>query len=84
MIELRFHHELYDGFAVDEAAKAYAEYASMDLERDPNGYIVRLTALPAASEQGIDERDIGAELLNYALGKTIEKSLGAAGGEVPR
>ena len=84
MIELRFHHELYDGFAVDEAAKVYAEFAECDLEDAEQGYIVRLNALPAAIEQGIDERDIGAELLNYALGKTIEKSLGAAGSEAPR
>lgn len=74
MIELRFHNELYDGFAVDEAAKVYAGFASMELERDPHGYIVRLTALPAAAEQGVDERSIGAELLNYALGKTIERA----------
>ncbi|HZF49358.1 MAG TPA: HxsD-like protein [Polyangiaceae bacterium] len=79
MIELRFHHELYDGFAVDEAAKVYGEFATFDLEEGTQGYIVRVTALPAALEQGIDERTIGAELMNYALGKTIEKSLAGAG-----
>ena len=79
MIELRFHHELYDGFAVDEAAKVYAEFAACELEDDTQGYIVRLTALPAALEQGIDERTIGAELMNYALGKTIEKSVASDG-----
>ena len=79
MIELRFHHELYDGFAVDEAAKAYAEFAEVALEDDTQNYIVRLTALPAALNEGIDEQTIGAELLNYALGKTIEKSVAAEG-----
>ena len=84
MIELRFHHELYDGFAVDEAVKVYAEFAAMHLERDPHGYIVRVTAHPSAIEQGIEEGTICAELLNYALGKTIEKSTAGAatpGGE---
>lgn len=79
MIELRFHHELYDGFAVDEAAKVYADFAEVALEDDTQNYIVRLTALPAALDQGIDERTIGAELLNYALGKTIEKNALAEG-----
>lgn len=80
MIELRFHHELYDGFAVDEAAKVFADFAECDLEDDTQGYIVRLKARPAALEQGIDERMIGAELMNYALGKTIEKSVAASAG----
>jgi hypothetical protein len=31
MTEVTFHHELYDGFAVDEAAKIYADYGTMDL-----------------------------------------------------
>ena len=77
MIELRFHHELYDGFAVDEAAKVYADFAECDLEDDTQAYIVRVKARPLALEQGIDEGTIGAELMNYALGKTIEKSVAA-------
>lgn len=84
MIELRFHHELYDGFAVDEAAKAYAELASLELVRDPNGYIVRVTANPETLAEGIDEGVLCAELMNYALGKTIERDAagsGAAGTE---
>ena len=68
MIELRFHHELYDGFAVDEAAKIYGPYATMELVREPEGFIVRLTGTT-----DIDERTIAAELGNYALGLTIEK-----------
>ena len=69
MIELRFHHELYDGFAVDEAAKVYGPYAAMELIREPEGYVVRLTATAA----DLDERTIAAELGNYALGLTVEK-----------
>ena len=68
MIELRFHHELYDGFAVDEAAKVYGPYAAMELVREPEGYVVQLTATG-----DIDERTIAAELANYALGLTVEK-----------
>jgi hypothetical protein len=74
VIELRFHEELYDGFAIDEAVKAYAEFMSAELFREQQGYVVRVTASPAASEQGIDEATVAAELANYALGKTIERS----------
>ena len=73
MIELHFHHELYDGFAVDEAAKVYGPYATMDLVREPAGYVVRVTASADATAQGIDERTLAAELANYALGLTVEK-----------
>jgi hypothetical protein len=74
VIELRFHHELYDGFAVDEATKVYGSYATMDLIREPEGYVVRLTASSAAPAHP-DEPTIAAELANYALGLTIEKHL---------
>jgi hypothetical protein len=70
VIELRFHHELYDGFAVDEAAKVYGAYGAMDLVRETDGYLVRVTA---NAEGGIDERTLCAEMANYALGMTIEK-----------
>jgi len=69
VIELRFHHELYDGFAVDEAAKVYGPYGTMELVREPSGYVVRVTA----TAEGIAERTLAAELCNYALGLTIEK-----------
>lgn len=68
MIEVRFHHELYDGFAVDEAAKVYGAHGTMDLAREPEGYVVRVTAA-----EGVDEVVLAAELANYALGVTIEK-----------
>jgi hypothetical protein len=73
VIELRFHHELYDGFAVDEAAKVYGPFGTMELEREPAGYVVRVTASADAAAQGIQERTLAAELANYALGLTIEK-----------
>jgi hypothetical protein len=74
MIELRFHHEIYDGFAVDEAAKVYGAYASMDLVREAEGYVVRLRASAEATAAGIDERVLAAELANYALGLTVERA----------
>jgi len=75
VIELRFHQELYDGFAVDEAAKVYGPYGAVELVRESDAYVVRVTVTPDTS--GIDERTLAAELANYALGATIEKQ-GAA------
>lgn len=74
MIELRFHEDLYDGFAVDEAVKVYADFLSADLDRGEKAWIVRLTAGARAAEEGVDEPTLAAELANYALGKTIERS----------
>lgn len=73
MTELRFHEELYDGFAIDEAVKAYASYAEAELSREGVAYVVRVTALPSAADDGIDEATLAAELSNYALGLTIER-----------
>ena len=73
MIEIRFHQELYDGFAIDEAAKVYQSYAELELVREEQGYVVRLTARAETIARGIDEATLSAELSNYALGKTIER-----------
>ena len=73
MTEIVFHEELYDGFAIDEAVKVYAEYADMELARKDGGYCVRVSAHPSVIEQGIDESTLCSEILNYALGKTIER-----------
>lgn len=78
MMELRFHKELYDGFAVDEAAKIYGAYGAMELERTGDGFIVRVTVSDDAVAQGIDERTLASEAANYALGKTIENLRAAA------
>ena len=77
MTEVTFHHELYDGFAVDEAAKFYADYGAMELEQKPGGFSVRVTINADTAAQGIDEATLAAELANYALGKTIEKRTSA-------
>ena len=77
MIELRFHHEYYNGFSIDEAVKTYVGYASVDYHRENGNFVVKVTALPAAIEQGLDERTIALELANYALGLTIERVRGS-------
>ncbi|MBK9261086.1 MAG: hypothetical protein IPM54_14925 [Polyangiaceae bacterium] len=76
MIELRFHQELYDGFAIDEAVKTYASHAQTELERDGGNYVVKVTAKPEALSGGIDERTLCLELANYALGLTVERARG--------
>jgi hypothetical protein len=80
VIELRFHQELYDGFAIDEAVKTYASYASTELERDGGNYVVKVTATPESLASGIDERTLCFELSNYALGLTIERARGGGTG----
>jgi hypothetical protein len=79
VIELRFHPDLYDGFAVDEAAKVYGPYGGLTLAREPDAYVVRVTAGDAADS--IDERTLAAELSNYALGLTIEKRVTGEGAD---
>ena len=74
MIELRFHEELYDGFAIDEAVKLYEPYASFTLSRERGGFAVKLEA---KADAGVEEGLVAAELANYALGKTIERSRSA-------
>jgi hypothetical protein len=68
MKELRFHADLYSGFAVDAAVETYADFASVELERAAGEYIVRLTA-----KGDHDEQQIADELANFALGATIEE-----------
>lgn len=73
MIEVRFHEEFYDGFAIDEAVKLYAPYADFTLKREAGGFIVQIEGKPE-DQGGADPSLVAAELMNYALGKTIERS----------
>ncbi|MEZ4297704.1 MAG: HxsD-like protein [Polyangiaceae bacterium] len=75
MIELRFHEELYDGFAIDEAVKLYGPYAAFKLSRQDQGYVVQIE--PLAGDDPVDPAVVAAELMNYALGKTIERARAA-------
>lgn len=68
MIDLRFSSELYSGFAIDSAVKTYSGFAEFVLEREPEVFVVRLTALGEHSEPRIAD-----EFSNYALGATIEE-----------
>jgi len=67
VIELRFHKELYDGFAIDEAVKAFASFARFELAREPEGYVVRLTGEEAAGEEAV----VAAEFATHALGLSL-------------
>jgi hypothetical protein len=80
VIEVRFHEELYDGFAIDEAVKLYGPYATFALSREAGGYVVKIEG----QEGGADESVIAAELANYALGKTIERSRASAADAAPK
>jgi hypothetical protein len=53
---------------------------------DDTGCLVRLSVSAETVAQGIDERTLGAEMSNYALGMTIEAAHAAesAGAEVSR
>lgn len=75
MIELRFHRELYDGNAVDEAVNMFEGYATFERAEEPSHWVVRL-----GSDSQAREQKIAAELSNFALGLTIRKggTLGAS------
>jgi hypothetical protein len=68
MIEISFHKELYDGFAVDQATKVYERFGAFELVDEAHRWLVRLTARDPAREARI-----GFELSNYALGLTIDR-----------
>lgn len=73
MIELRFDEKLYDGFAVDEAAKTFEPFASIAREREGGAWVLRVTIAESATAGGHTEDEVASELANYALGKTIER-----------
>lgn len=77
MIELRFHHEYYNGFCIDEAVQTFVGYASADYRRENGNFVVTVNATKKALDEGLDERTIALELANYALGLTIERVRGS-------
>jgi hypothetical protein len=65
VIELRLHRAIYDGRAVDAAAKALGRYARLELVRSrATGWCAVVAATPAR------ERTVAGELGNHALGAT--------------
>lgn len=68
MTELRFHRDIYAGEAVDEAAKMFRRFATLELVEEPTHWVVRLTARDPSKE-----RRIAGELGNYALGRSGER-----------
>lgn len=81
MIELRFHHDLYDVASLDEAVKVYGAYGAVDVAREADASLVRVTVGADAAAQGIDDRTLAAELGNFALGMAIEKARASGAGE---
>lgn len=73
MIDLRFHHDLYDTAALDEAVKIYGAYGTIDVAHEEGASVVRVTVSAETAAEGIDERTLAAELGNYVLGMSIEK-----------
>lgn len=76
MIELRFHHEYYNGFCIDEACQTFVGYAAADYRRENGNFVVTVNATKKALDEGLDERTVALELANYALGLTIERVRG--------
>ena len=72
MTEVSFHKELYEGEAVDEAAKTYDRFATLERVDETHRWLVRVTA--ASPER---EARIANELSNFALGITIERANGS-------
>lgn len=70
MIELRFHRELYDGNAIDEAMKVFAAHATFEQAEEPAHWILRVTGRDSGRDPSREKR-IAGELANYALGLTI-------------
>jgi hypothetical protein len=73
VIELRFDETLYDGLAVDEAAKVFEPFLVAERERAEGAFVLRVTLTELAAEEGHAEPDVAAALASYALGKTVEK-----------
>lgn len=68
MIELTFAKDLYDGFAIDSAARVFEAVASFEFEEDAARYRVLITPTGRHSEV-----QIANEFRNYALGATVER-----------
>ena len=65
---LRFHKTVYAGESLDEATKAFANFASFELTQADDAWLVAMTANNA------DQADrIRLEFCNYALGLTIQR-----------
>lgn len=65
---LRFHKTVYVGESLDEATKAFANFASFELTQADDAWVVELT--PNNPDQADRIRN---EFCNYALGLTIQR-----------
>jgi hypothetical protein len=77
VIELVFHKELYDGFAVDQAMQVYERFGVFQRSEEEARWVVQVSAKNPEREERL-----ARELANFALGLTIERS-GQASGVTP-
>jgi hypothetical protein len=66
--ELRLHRELYEGTAVDAAAKKLARFAELELVEEPTHWVVRVRCKTPGRE-----RQVAGVLANWALGLTVDE-----------
>ncbi|MGB1013918.1 MAG: HxsD-like protein [Nannocystaceae bacterium] len=66
--QLSFHKTVYSGESLDEATKAFANFASFELTQADDAWVVALT--PNNPDLGDRLRN---EFCNYALGLTIQR-----------
>lgn len=69
MIELRLHAAVYSGASIEEAARVYGSYATVECDPPPASGGHRLVRVTAANPAR--ERRVARELANYALGLSI-------------
>jgi hypothetical protein len=69
---VRFHHGLYGGPALDEAAKVYERFATFARTEESPYWVFTVTA-----DGDARERRIAGELANYALGLTVKQRSGS-------
>lgn len=67
MREVRFNRGVYSGEAVDRGVKLLGEFARFQLSEEEDYWVVQLEC----EDPGL-ERQVRGELLNFALGLTLE------------
>ncbi len=76
MRELRFHRSIYAGEAIDSACKQLEGFATLERAIEGEHFVVRLTS-------DTDERRVAGELVNFALGLTVERGGATAPAAAP-
>ena len=75
MADLKLHHEVYSGRAVEEAANAFAEAAEVEVHQKMPYFEVSLRP----KDEETDLSELRGEFANYVLALTIEERRGGMG-----